>query len=102
MKGSKNIYVLTCKEGAGEFVVGVFSSLPKVKECVRVLSKKRQYKTYSFPLNKKIVKRTGKLTDRMERYLCHYFGTFEEDYIEVDKNDKIKKEGTKKILFWPD
>ena len=102
MKKSKNIYVLTYKNGAGEIVIGVFSSFSKVKECVRVLSKKKQYKTYSFPLNKKIAKGKSKLTDEMEKYLCHYFGTYEEHYIEVDKDNKIKKEGKKKVLFWPD
>lgn len=102
MKKTKNIYVLTCKKSKEEYIIGIFSSLLKIKECLRGLLKNKQYKVYSLPLNKKIVKGKSMLIDQMERYLSHYFGTYEEQYIEVDKNDKIKKEGKRKILFWPD
>lgn len=98
---TKNIYVLTSKNGKKEFVIGAFSSLIKVKECVRGLFKEKQYKTYSLPLNKKIIGGKNK-ADQMERYCCHYFGTYNEHYIEInDKTNKIKKEGDREVLFWP-
>lgn len=101
MKESKNIYMLICKNGSREIIIGVFSSIIKIKECIKVLPKTKQYKIYGLPLNKKIVKGRNKLIDEMEKYLHHYFGTYEEHFIKVDKNDKIEREGDRKVIFWP-
>ncbi len=89
--------MLTSKDDTGKIVIGVFSSFFKVKKCVKTLSKRKQYETYCLPVKKGI-----RVIEKLERYLCHYFGTYEEHYIEINKNGKIKKEGDKKVLFWPD
>jgi hypothetical protein len=95
------MYLVFAIEKEREVILGIFSSARRAQVTIKKLSNKKQYFIYKLPINNKIAKGTRKLENQLSKYLYQDLGTFKSEFIEVDDNDQIIKEGIKKVVFWP-
>ncbi len=81
--------------------VGVFTSIKKAKEFLRIMPKKHSYAIYQLPLNMNLTK-GRKYEDQQGIYEHWHYGTNEVDYIICDDNGNVIEEGENTITEWPE
>ena len=96
----KYSYVLTRLRDKERTIVGVFTSIFRLRGTLKKLPRNYGYKVYKIPVNTVIAK-GRELIDQIDQFGYQYYGTHTEIVIEADRGGNITGEREKKVIWWP-
>ncbi len=93
-------YVLTRLSDKGRMIVGVFTSLFRLRKSLKKLPRTYSYKVFRIPVNTVIAK-GRKLIDQIDQFGYQYYGRHTTIIIEGDRKGNITGEREERGIWWP-